>query len=72
MTDSLLCIICESGVLDYEALARAGSCNTLLYPPCDQLLCPARAKKRARLFMTIRRATYVLLYVYELASLRRL
>ena len=38
MTDALLRNICEVGCLDYQPLARAGSCNRSLYAVCKVLV----------------------------------
>ena len=38
MTEALLLVICEAGCLDFQPLARAGSCNRSLYAVCRVLL----------------------------------
>jgi hypothetical protein len=38
MTEELLRIICEAGCLDFQPLARSGSCNRSLYAVCKLLL----------------------------------
>ena len=34
MTEALLLVICEAGCLDFQPLARSGSCNRSLYAVC--------------------------------------
>ena len=58
MTDTLLRILCDTGVRDYGSLARAANCNRLLYPVCEILLRPAVARKKARLWGKIREAFF--------------
>ena len=53
MTESLLLVICEGGLLDSQALARSGSCSRSLYAVCENLLGPAVKNKRGRLFLEI-------------------
>jgi hypothetical protein len=72
MTDTLLRILCETGVLDYGSLARAASCNRLLYPVCEILLRPAVAKKKARLLGKIKEAFFEKLELFGPLSLHRL
>ena len=57
MTGALLVVICEAGSLGSEALARAGSCNRLLYFVCGRELCAAVGRKRNRLFRNVQNGT---------------
>ena len=38
MTEALLLVICDAGYLDFQPLARSGSCNRSLYAVCRVLL----------------------------------
>ena len=72
MTEALLLIICEAGWLEFEALARSGSCNRSLYAIWEKLLRPKVANKRFRLFLKIRTATVSLAKRTELRHHQKL
>ena len=72
MAVGVLSIVCAAGFLDYEALARSGSCHRSVYKVCEKELEPAVKKKRYRLFRRIQNATVDRLGVDERADLREL